>query len=235
MVALAVSVERLVDVLHSIALRGRTGLLLVQRAGGEESEQGEIFLEQGEAVFARTSGRVGEAALSLMMAWEKVSTAFHESVVVSPELRWHYGIRPHTQDTGSLLPIELQNTQMLPVIKPSGIPEQEKALRTHSRELPVPPGRREIKRAFPVPTRQPASLYSQSPESVGANSVFRVRSLIAPKQVITGLDRRERLVFLLLDGKRSMSEIAVLIHRCEIDVARVLSRFLSLGLIECVV
>ncbi len=233
-IALAVSAERLVNVLHGIALRGQTGLLLVQHVGGEEPGQGQIFIEQGETIFARTFDRRGETALSHMMNWEKVSIAFHEGVVASPELRGRYSAKQRSTDTGPLLPIELQKTQLLPVIrKTSPALRQENVQKTPGREIPALRWKREAQHEPPAIAQQlSASPVSQSPERVDANSAFRVRALIAVQQVIAGLDRRERLVFLLLDGRRSMCEIAGLIHRSEMDIARILERFLALGLIE---
>ena len=50
--------------------------------------------------------------------------------------------------------------------------------------------------------------------------------------LVSQLSRRERWVFLLLDGKRSVAQVAHLTQRSELDVASTLARFLHLGYIE---
>jgi len=50
--------------------------------------------------------------------------------------------------------------------------------------------------------------------------------------LVSQLSRRERWVFLLLDGKRSVAQVAHLTQRSELDVSYTLARFLHLGYIE---
>jgi hypothetical protein len=61
---------------------------------------------------------------------------------------------------------------------------------------------------------------------------FRALPEATRPEVIYRLDRRERLVFLLLNGKRSLSEIARLVHRDEQDVACTVARLLRSGYVE---
>ncbi|WP_069802028.1 hypothetical protein [Thermogemmatispora onikobensis] len=61
---------------------------------------------------------------------------------------------------------------------------------------------------------------------------FRALPEAARPEIISQLDRRERLVFLLLNGKRSLSEIARLVHRDEQDVACTVARLLRSGYVE---
>ena len=44
--------------------------------------------------------------------------------------------------------------------------------------------------------------------------------------------RRERWILLLLDGKRSIADLAHLTQRSELDVAYTITRFLQLGYID---
>jgi len=66
----------------------------------------------------------------------------------------------------------------------------------------------------------------------GASVVFRV----VPGQVATSLasqlPRRERWVLLLLDGRRSVADLARLMQRSQLDIAYTLARFLQSGYIE---
>ena len=62
--------------------------------------------------------------------------------------------------------------------------------------------------------------------------VFRVVSTTPTKTLAGQLPRRERWILLLLDGKRSIADLAHLTQRSELDVAYTLARFLQSGYIE---
>jgi hypothetical protein len=77
-------------------------------------------------------------------------------------------------------------------------------------------------------------LHDEEPAHLGANAVFRVRAKAASQQITRQMERQDRFVFMLLDGRRTVRDVAHLVHRNELDVARTLVRFLSRGYIECV-
>jgi hypothetical protein len=68
--------------------------------------------------------------------------------------------------------------------------------------------------------------------AIGAVTVFR----LVPDQLVTSLasqlPRRERWVLLLIDGRRSVADLARLTQRGELDIAYTLASFLQLGYIE---
>jgi hypothetical protein len=66
----------------------------------------------------------------------------------------------------------------------------------------------------------------------GASTVFQVISGTPPTTLASQLPRRERWVLLLLDGRRTVADLARLTQRSELDVASTLARFLHLGYIE---
>ena len=68
-----------------------------------------------------------------------------------------------------------------------------------------------------------------------ATLVFKVVSTIPAKTLAGQLPRRERWILLLLDGKRSIADLAHLTQRSELDVAYTLARFLQSGYIEPIV
>jgi hypothetical protein len=67
-----------------------------------------------------------------------------------------------------------------------------------------------------------------------ATLVFQVVSTIPTKTLAGQLPRRERWILLLLDGKRSIADLAHLTQRSELEVAYILTRFLQQGYIELV-
>jgi hypothetical protein len=68
--------------------------------------------------------------------------------------------------------------------------------------------------------------------SFGASAVFQVVSGIPTTTLASQLPRRERWVLLLVDGRRSVADLAHLTQRSQLDVAHTLARFLQWGYIE---
>lgn len=66
----------------------------------------------------------------------------------------------------------------------------------------------------------------------GASLIFRVIPGVPTATLAEQLPRRERWVFLLLDGKRTVADLARLTQRSELDVASTLARLLQWGSIE---
>lgn len=66
----------------------------------------------------------------------------------------------------------------------------------------------------------------------GASAVFRVAAGQLVTSLASQLPRRERWVLLLIDGRRSVAQVARLTQRSELDVASTLVKFLHRGYIE---
>lgn len=73
----------------------------------------------------------------------------------------------------------------------------------------------------------------RTPErSISAAIIFRVNPELDVPALVSWLARRERWVLLLLDGKRTLADLARLTRRSELDVAHTLVRLLQWGYIE---
>jgi len=66
----------------------------------------------------------------------------------------------------------------------------------------------------------------------GASAVFRIVSAMPTTTLASQLPRRERWILLLIDGRRSVADLAHLTQRSQLDVALALARFLQWGYIE---
>lgn len=64
------------------------------------------------------------------------------------------------------------------------------------------------------------------------SAMFRVRSTAIAQETLLRLERRVRVVLLLLDGRRTIHDIARLIHRTEPEVIRSLMYLLQHGYAE---
>ncbi len=70
--------------------------------------------------------------------------------------------------------------------------------------------------------------------SFGASTVFRVTPETTVALLVNQLTRRDRWVLLLLDGRRTLADLARLTRRGELDLAYTLAQFLRWGYIEWV-
>ena len=77
-----------------------------------------------------------------------------------------------------------------------------------------------------------ASYFREQQSAFDASTAFRVAPGFQATALISQLPRRERWVLLLLDGKRSVAQVARLTQRSELDVSYTLARLLHLGYIE---
>ncbi len=72
----------------------------------------------------------------------------------------------------------------------------------------------------------------QQESTFDASTAFRVAPGLQATALVIQLPHRERWVILLLDGRRSVAQVAYLTQRSELDVASTLARLLHLGYIE---
>jgi hypothetical protein len=71
-----------------------------------------------------------------------------------------------------------------------------------------------------------------SERAFSASAVFRVVAGQIATSLASQLPRRERWILLLLDGRRSVADLARLTQRGELDIAYTLVTFLQWGYIE---
>src|ERR1700730_3239969 len=76
------------------------------------------------------------------------------------------------------------------------------------------------------------TVFRAQERALEASAVFRVVPGVPTVTLAGQLPRRERWVLLLLDGKRTVADLARLTQRSELDVASTLARFLQWGSIE---
>ncbi len=65
---------------------------------------------------------------------------------------------------------------------------------------------------------------------ISVHAVFQARAIAT--QALTQMERRDRLVLILLDGQRTIDDVMRLLHRTEGEVAQVLVRLLNSGHID---
>jgi hypothetical protein len=68
----------------------------------------------------------------------------------------------------------------------------------------------------------------------GASAVFHIISSQPTTALARQLPRRDRWILLLLDGRHSISDVALLTRRSELDIVSTLASFLQWGYIELI-
>ena len=120
---------------------------------------------------------------------------------------------------------------------------------------PLPPLPIPVAPPMPMPMLMPVSISSEDTKPLGAmptgasttamqvtegakemaqhgvHATFKILLWATDPKVMSSIDRRDRVVFLLLDGKRTIRDIANLVHRNELDIARTIVRLLKQGYI----
>lgn len=241
----AITTERLVNVLQSIALMQLTGRLSVEYVSVRGKEKGEIFFVQGNTVLACTAHASGETALFSMLHWQEVETTFFEGEQVSTgrgNVQPHSRVSRTTQGAHSshalssrpTLPIEMEETRQTPAI---GMPIIPKTLRSISAHMPAvaPQSQGQPDKAGSTASVPPLPQFLQTQRGnaqPGMNSIFRALPLASMPWVVNQMERKDRVVFLLLDGKRTLDTIQRMVHRSELDIAHSLVRLLKQGYIE---
>lgn len=291
-----IATEPLNQMLKSIALQKRTGLLRVERFGEKNTGHGEIYFEGGRPVRARTDQEGGQEAFQHICEWKRITCSFHGMSRPYPvNTRVLTGPRePQTevQVQARPLPDRAQQTENL-----TGLPEASLARREtdrfatssvgrtgpaqtspstrfaagvnnsaavspapgnrplilHGARLeeytPAPPTRPSratmrwtthqvpaLDPPLPLP-RKPPGTPRLGPlpgeESLpGRTAVFKARAMVITAQAIQRLERRERVVFILLDGRRTVENIAHLTHQTEYDVEQILVYLTRAGYVQ---
>ncbi|MEO7020136.1 MAG: DUF4388 domain-containing protein [Ktedonobacteraceae bacterium] len=89
-----------------------------------------------------------------------------------------------------------------------------------------------------IPRKPPVTpRLDPAPEDVslpGPLAIFQAKITITSTQAMQSMERRERIVFVLLDGRRTVQHITNLLHQAESDVGHVLLKLTKLGFVEYV-
>ena len=286
-----ISTEPLAQLLRSIVLQKRTGIVRVEQLGEKNPQQGQIYFESGRLMHAQTGPETGRKALQLINEWKQITCAF-------------YGMnRPFPLKTETPAPTREGQVQqqVLARLQTSKAPETDKLTRTReasaietlkngnwqpvrrSKETDKLPASSRLEDGFQtsahlassstyekhqfvtqgIAREMHTSEKSTGPRSLdqwetyfnpyrdvspskppatprldplaseeglpGRTAIFKARESATTAQVIQSMGRHERLVFILLDGRRTVQHIARLTHQSESDVEEILIQLTKIG------
>jgi hypothetical protein len=227
-----IAVESIGDLLEVARLQQRNGLLRAECSQGGRLEEGELYLQAGQPIYARVGNLTGHEALNYLLSWRNIHFAF-SSDVPRPPANLIAGVRASRESvstsTSSSVP------ERYPINISPSIPER----------YPTTQGLRwnnVAERNDTLPTTQ-GLRWNNAEERNDALPVQRNMSLsgmawlvpqkIDPEQDVLSLSltRRQRLIYLLIDGQRTVSDLARTAGKAAIDVELILSELQERGLI----
>jgi len=208
--------HRLVTFIQSIQLRRGSGLLSAKRGEGASVEEGSIIFVNGQVTDAKVGRYTGSEAFNRLSTWENCHFSF---VLQGSSQEAHLNLS-HTNAMPSLP--TTSELDVFPTTQSLSL-DQVEPLPTTQSLSPVLEGNRSDPETSPNLFSQ--LTFKQGYLYLGGTGVPRPgRRLSAALQMIDlmGLSRAHRRLFLLIDGKRSIDELAPLIGRTPDEVSELL-------------
>lgn len=286
-----ISVEPLAQMVRSITLQKRTGVLRVEQLGERSAERGEIYFENGSLMRARTEREAGKAALRRISEWKQITCTFQgvsrpypatTPVAPSQEPKAQRSQAPASLQTDRLASLsEVRDTESRQTLASQSLQARDR--RTH----PLNPRQAEVvlsASARPSMSLAPSTASSQplvlhgtslevyapaqpavsspsvqrwtthqlselealpvlrrpvsapradplpgDPVPPGRMAIFKACSTVSTAQAIQQMGRHARIAFILLDGRRTIQDIARLTHQTEYDVEQIMINLTQRG------
>jgi hypothetical protein len=252
--------SRLSNILNMVVLGRQSGILRVVRGQGTTREVGQIQFVDGKAVSALLGQVTGVNALSVLQNWGECVYSFDEYPLpetTDPDsMSYQAGSPPYEYSqpspdpASSLLPggswPSYGNMGSQP--NPSPLPPSSSFANSFPRPgsqpgfAPVPSGA--YTGDLPdydamygglqpsgAPTHQ-TGYQNAASINPGVLALTPRRTSLSEQVDQLPLDRRERMVLLLIDGRRNVGDLARLTRRTEREILRVLEHLSGLGLIQ---
>ncbi len=202
--------ENLSDVLEFIRKRRQSGLLSIERLQGGLFEEGEIYFQAGQLVYARLGQLSSADALTRLLGWRQIYFAF---LTEEP--------RPPAN-----IPAPVATRANVAVVTDPGATAIKSSLSNSNASVPFGSSRQDrmpgtyAQNTFPLNGSTPG-LEWLVPQKRGNN--LDVLSL--------PLTRPQRSIYLLIDGKRTVSDLSRCTRKSFQEIERLLSELQERGLI----
>ncbi|GAC1392886.1 MAG: hypothetical protein NVS4B11_25030 [Ktedonobacteraceae bacterium] len=194
-----IETNRLVNIIQKIQLGRGTGLLTARRGVSATQEEGTITFVNGKVAEARVGRRTGAEALNVLSTWGTCHYIFITSHS-TPMLEQSLDQRPSSPYTMTT-PIDTNTPPYLPVS-----PLDARANVSETNKL-----QGNVQERFSAQTTDPLPNITIPQSTRQLDSALRMIENM-------GLSRAHRRLLLLVDGKRSLPELARLIGRKEDEV-----------------
>jgi hypothetical protein len=214
--------ESLGDLLEPLRSRRSSGLLSLERLENGRFEEGEVYFHLGQPTYARAGNVVGQEAFTRLLSWRRFY--FNFSANASPAHHTPAGVAPVTPRG---------EPPAAPVTRPLSPPPEP--LQTASTATP----------ASPSTTISPANLRvlgTGDPELLRTSlrdglDIPGIEMLVPRKSstdrnvLALPLTRPQRSLYLLIDGRRTIADLARTMRKGVQEIERLLSELLEKDLI----
>lgn len=201
--------DSLGDVLELIRMRRQSGLLSVERIQGGRFEEGDIYFQAGQPVYARFGSLTGAEALTRLLSWRQVYFAFS-----TDQPQPQVNIAPQTGPRG----IARVTTDPLPAsVRPSVPPDTKSLLNS---------GNQRVER-----TTAPQVPIASQTNIPGLEWLVPQKRSNDRDVLALPLTRPQRSMYLLVDGRRTVADLARCMGKSMQEVERLLSELQERGLI----
>lgn len=201
-----IAAESLGDLLEVARIQQRNGMLRAEYSQGGYLEEGEIYLFAGQPIYARTEHLVGVEALNYLLSWRNIHFAFVVDVP-RPPINIFSSVRQHSVTT----PLGSRTQNLTPA------------------QLPITDGLRWNPREQQRVTERPASQPVSTPgiENLVPCKIGAERDIFS-----LGLTRRQRLVYFLIDGQRSVNDLARTTNKTVLETEVIIGELQEQGLVD---
>lgn len=218
--------ERLGDILELIRMRKQNGVLSLERFQNNRFEEGEIFFRNGLPTYAQTGQRTAQDALAYLLGWRQIYFTFladsprlpaNISASTSDSTRGHVAVSINTSSVPAI-PTP-QRPSSSPVNTPGAIPA--KLTQTNTDAVSKSVGTNNT-------MYRPTNLNPNTPglEWLVPQKLGKERDVLS-----LPLTRPQRSIYLLIDGHRTVSDLARCTRKSMQEIERLLIELQERGLI----
>lgn len=196
-----IAAESVGNLLEVARAQQRSGLLRAEYSQNGRLEEGEIYLFAGQPIYARAGRLVGVEALNYVLSWRNIYFSFVTDVPRPPA-----NIFPALRQSSMTTPLSPDTQRFTP---PSFPVTGGLRWRESSAHAAVPPQKGTSGIEYLIPQKN-------EPE----RDIFSL-----------GLTRRQRLIYFMVDGQRTVADLARTTNKTVLEVELVLGELQELGLI----
>ena len=200
--------EALNDVLELVRMRRQTGLLSIERLHEGRYEEGEVYVQFGQPVYAQTGSLTGQEALTKLLGWRQIYFAFLPDAV---RVTTNGSSMARTNGSGAAPAVRTLTSPGLPSVGGNGFSQTRAS--EESGPLPAQPA--------PQAGTTTPGLEWIVPRKAGSDRDVMELPLTRP----------QRSIYLLIDGRRTVADLARCTRKSLQEVERLLSELRERGLI----
>ncbi len=209
--------EDIGSILEAAHTYQRSGMLRAECSEGKVREEGELYLLAGRPIYARIGTLVGPEALNRLLSWRNVSYSF-----TSDEPRPMANLAPTARWSADAIPSPYTLSSFRPTTSPLPRPSTERVTTPPPFPALTPPVGNPATGPDPLPTqRDVPGMERLVPRKIGPEQ----NPLSLP------LTRRQRVIYLLVDGQRTVADIARTTSKSMSDVRLILGELQEQGFI----